>query len=126
MRRLAVPFALLLAAAGCGGNDGGGPTRTTNAEAGGTVTVTAHEYSFDPNRVVVSGAGALRIVLRNDGDLAHNIHLQRDGKDIGGTPSFAPGDSRSVRLRVQPGTYELLCTVGDHAQLGMKGELTVK
>ena len=103
MRRLAVPFALLLAAAGCGGNDGGGATRTTTAEAGGTVTVTAHE-----------------------GDLAHTIHLERDGKDIGGTPSFAPGDTRSVRLRLQPGTYELLCTVGDHAQLGMKGELTVR
>ena len=126
MRRLAVPFALLLAAAGCGGNDGGGATRTTTAEAGGTVTVAAHEYSFDPNRVVVSGAGALRIVLRNDGDLAHNIHLQRDGKDIGGTPSFAPGGTRSVRLRLRPGTYQLLCTVGDHAQLGMKGELTVR
>jgi uncharacterized cupredoxin-like copper-binding protein len=31
-----------------------------------------------------------------------------------------------VRLRLEPGTYEMLCTVGDHAQLGMKGELTVR
>jgi uncharacterized cupredoxin-like copper-binding protein len=126
MRRLAVPFALLLAAAGCGGDDGGGPSRTVTTEAGGAVTVTAHEYSFDPNRVVVGGAGEVRIVLRNDGDLAHNIHLQRGGRDVGGTPSFAPGGSRLVRLRLQPGTYEMLCTVGDHAQLGMKGELTVR
>jgi uncharacterized cupredoxin-like copper-binding protein len=126
MRRLAVPFALLLAAAGCGGNEGGGPSRTVTTEAGGAVTVTAREYSFDPNRVVVSGAGALRIVLRNDGDLAHNIHLQRGGEDAGGTPSFGPGGTRSVRLRLQPGTYEMLCTVGDHAQLGMKGELKVR
>jgi len=126
MRRLAVPFALLLAAAGCGGKDGGGPSRTVTTEAGGTVTVTAHEYSFDPNRVAVGGAGAVRIALRNDGDLAHDIHLQRDGEDVGGTPSFPPGDTRSVRLRLQPGTYEMLCTVGDHAQLGMKGELKVR
>jgi uncharacterized cupredoxin-like copper-binding protein len=126
MRRLAVPFALLLAAAGCGGNEGGGPSRTVTTEAGGAVTVIAREYSFDPNRVVVGGAGAVRIVLRNDGDLAHDIRLQRDGEDVGGTPSFAPGGTRSVRLRLQPGTYEMLCTVGDHAQLGMKGELRVK
>jgi uncharacterized cupredoxin-like copper-binding protein len=126
MRRLAVPCALLLAAAGCGGEDGGKPTRTATTDAGATLTVTAHEYSFDPNRIVVGGAGAVRIVLRNEGDLAHNIHLERDGEDVGGTPSFAPGGSRSVRLDLRPGTYELLCTVGDHAQLGMKGELTVK
>ena len=126
MRRLAVPCALLLAAAGCGGEDGGKPTRTVTTDAGGTLTVTAHEYSFDPNRIVVGGAGAVRIVLRNEGDLAHNIHLERDGEDVGGTPSFAPGGSRSVRLDLRPGTYELLCTVGDHAELGMKGELTVR
>jgi plastocyanin len=126
MRRLAVPFALLLAAAGCGANDGGGPSRTVTTEAGGAVTVTARDYSFDPTRIVVSGTGVVRIELHNDGDLAHNLHLQRGGKDVGGTPSFAPGATRSVRLRLQPGTYEMLCTVGDHAQLGMKGELKVK
>jgi uncharacterized cupredoxin-like copper-binding protein len=126
MRRLAVPCALLLAAAGCGGDEGGKPTRTATTDAGGTLTVTAREYSFDPNRVEVGGAGALKIVLRNDGDLAHNIHLERDGEDLGGTPSFAPGGSKSVRLDLKPGTYELLCTVGDHAQLGMKGKLTVR
>jgi uncharacterized cupredoxin-like copper-binding protein len=126
MRRLAVPCAVLLAAAGCGGNDGGGPARGATAAAGGTLTVTAHEYSFDPNRVVVNGAGALRIVLRNDGDLAHDIHLRKDGRDIGGTPSFAGGGSRSVRLRLGRGNYELLCTVGDHAELGMRGKLRVR
>jgi uncharacterized cupredoxin-like copper-binding protein len=120
MRRLAVPCALLLAAAGCGGKDGGGPTRSATTAAGGTVRVTAHEYSFDPNQVIVSGAGALRIVLR------HDIHLRRDGSDIGGTPPFSPGGSRSVRLRLRRGSYELLCTVGDHAELGMRGKLTVR
>jgi uncharacterized cupredoxin-like copper-binding protein len=126
MRRLAVPCALLLAAAGCGGDEGGKATRTVTTDVGGTLTVTAREYSFDPNRVEVGGAGALKIVLRNDGDLAHNIHLERDGEDLGGTPSFAPGGSKSVRLDLKPGTYELLCTVGDHAQLGMKGKLRVR
>ena len=126
MRRLAVPCALLLAAAGCGGGDKGGPTRTAKADAGGTLTVSAREYSFDPNRIEVSGAGELRIVLRNQGDLAHDIHLERDGRDVGGTPPFPGGQTKSVRLRLQPGTYKLLCTVGDHAELGMTGKLEVK
>jgi plastocyanin len=126
MRRLAVPCALLLAAAGCGGDDDGTPTRTVTTDAGGTLRVTAREYSFDPNRVVVSDAGAVRIVLRNDGDLAHNVHLERDGEDVGGTPSFSAGGSKSVRLDLRPGAYRMLCTVGDHAELGMTGTLTVK
>jgi uncharacterized cupredoxin-like copper-binding protein len=74
----------------------------------------------------MSGAGPLRIVLRNDGSVAHDIRLRRGGKDVGGTPSFAPGGSMAVRLRLAPGTYEMLCTVGDHAQLGMRGTLTVR
>jgi plastocyanin len=126
MRRLAVPCALLLAAAGCGGGDGAAPTPTATTAAGGTLTVSAREYSFDPNRVEVSGAGEIEIVLRNKGDLAHDIHLERDGRDVGGTPPFGGGGTKSVRLRLRPGTYEMLCTVGDHAKLGMRGRLTVK
>jgi plastocyanin len=126
MRRLAVPCALLLAAAGCGGGDGGGPSRTVTTAARGTVTISADEYRFDPNRVVVRGPGILRIVLRNDGSVAHDIRLRRGGKDVGGTPSFAPGGSMAARVRLEPGTYKLLCTVGDHAELGMTGELIVK
>jgi plastocyanin len=126
MRRLAVPCALLLAAAGCGGDEGGAPTPTATTAAGGTLTVSAREYSFEPNRVEVSGAGAIEIVLRNKGHLAHDIHLQREGRDVGGTPPFPGGETKSVRLRLHPGTYEMLCTVGDHAKLGMTGKLVVK
>ena len=126
MRRLAVPCALLLALAGCGGGDDAKPTRTVTTAAGGTLDVSAHEYAFDPNRVVVSGAGAVRIVLHNEGDLAHDIRLERDGRDVGGTQPFPGGETKSVRLRLQPGRYKLLCSVGDHAELGMTGTLKVK
>ena len=60
--------------------------------------VTGREYSFDPDRVVVRGAGPLTIELRNDGDLAHNLRVRRDGEDVGGTPSF-PGGRDRVRPR---------------------------
>jgi uncharacterized cupredoxin-like copper-binding protein len=126
MRRLAAPFAILLLAAGCGGNDRDGSNRTVTVDRRGTVTVIARDYSFDPNRIVVQSAGPLTIRLRNDGDLAHDIRVRRDGEELGGTPSFPPGRTESARLRLQPGNYQLLCTVGDHAELGMTGELEVK
>jgi len=126
MRRLAAPCAVLVLAAGCGGDDTKASGRTATVESGATLTVKAHEYGFDPDRVVVRGPGSLTLRLRNDGELAHNIRVRRGGEEIGGTPSFPPGRTESAQLRLRPGMYELLCTVGDHAELGMTGELEVK
>ena len=126
MRRLAAPFAILLLMAGCGGDDSAGTGRSVTVDGGQTVTIKAREYSFDPDLVVVKGAGELTIRLENDGDLAHNIRVRRDGEEIGGTQSFPAGRSESARVRLERGKYELLCTVGDHAELGMRGELEVK
>jgi plastocyanin len=117
---------MLLLAVGCGGDDSKQSSRTVTVDAGGTVKVTAREYAFDPDRVVVTGGGPLTIELENDGDLAHNIRVLGDGEEVGGTSSFPSGRTESATLRLRPGKYELLCTVGDHADLGMKGELEVK
>ena len=116
--------AVALLAAGCGGNDRPGGTVTT--PAGGSVPVTAKEYSFDPSTIVVEGAGTLRLTLDNRGSLAHNIKVERDGRVLGGTPSFPAGESKSATVRLAAGQYDFVCTVGDHAELGMKGKLEVR
>ena len=85
------------------------------------------EYSFDPGRVIVSGAPPeLRITLDNSGILAHNIRVLDGDRDLGGVRSFPPGEQRSASVRLPPGKYRLVCTVGDHEELGMKGELEVR
>ena len=116
--------AVVLLAAGCGGNDP--PGGTVTAPADGSVRVTAKEYSFDPSTIVLEGAGTLRLTLDNKGSLAHNIKVEKDGRVLGGTPSFPAGESRSATLRLAAGGYDFLCTVGDHAELGMKGKLEVR
>ena len=115
--------ALALLAAGCGGNDR--PGGTVTAPAGGSVRVSAKEYSFDPSTIVVEGAGTLRLTLANNGSLAHNIKVEKDGRVLGGTPAFPAGETRSATVRLGSGAYEFVCTVGDHAELGMKGTLKV-
>jgi plastocyanin len=122
-------FALALAAlallvAGCGGENE--HTRTVTTPANGAVRVVGTEYKFDPATIVVRGAGTLRVTLVNEGSLAHDFTLMKDGREIGGTPPFPPDQSKSVRLRVAPGEYEYICTVGDHEKLGMKGKLKVE
>jgi plastocyanin len=126
MRRLAAPCAILLCLAGCGGDDDEEPARSVTVNPNSTLGVTGDEYSFDPGRVVVKGAGPLTIRLRNAGELAHNLRVERDGEDIGGTPTFGGGETQAGRVNLEHGRYEMVCTVGDHAELGMRGPLEVK
>jgi plastocyanin len=126
MRRLAAPCAILLCLAGCGGDDDEEPARSVTVNPNSTLVVTGDEYSFDPGRVVVKGAGPVTIRLRNAGELAHNLRVERDGEDIGGTPTFGGGETQAGRVNLEHGRYEMVCTVGDHAELGMRGELEVK
>jgi plastocyanin len=128
MRRL-LPFALLCAgvAAGCGGDDEEPPRREVTVPKRGQLRVKADEYSFDPARVVIEGGGGpLEIVLDNRGSLAHNLKVLRGGRELGGTPTFPGGEKRSGTVRLGPGRYRIVCTLGSHEELGMSGELEVR
>ena len=126
MRRLLPLIALvLLAPSGCGDDDDA-PGRTVTAKPGETIAVVADEYSFDPETIVLTGGGKLTIELENRGVLAHNLRVFDGGDEVGGTPTFTEGKTRAGAVTVQRGDYELVCTVGNHADLGMTGKLSVR
>ena len=135
MRRTPAALAMVLVAlGGCGGGDdkkaSPGPSKdTVTVGHNQPIAFGADEYSFDPKKVVVNAGTAkpsvVRFVLRNNGSLAHDLHIMKGGEDLGGTPIFAPGKVESGAATLGPGTYEFICTVGDHASLGMKGTLVV-
>jgi plastocyanin len=115
---------------GGGDSDGGQKTGVVSVGAGQPIAFGADEYSFEPRAIVVKSGtkepGLVRFVLRNNGSLAHDLHVTTDGgKDLGGTPIFGPGKTESGQAMLAPGKYRFICTVGDHANLGMKGTLTV-
>ena len=114
--------ALLLA--GCGGAQQH-TARSVTLGADEPLRVAAHEYYFDPSRAVVARSGELTIVLRNRGSLAHDLRVMRGGRDLGGTPVFE-GGRRTASIGLARGRYRFLCTVGDHARLGMVGTLLVR
>lgn len=124
-----------LALSGCGGGgddkkvDGGQKKDTVTVGHNQPIAFGADEYSFEPKTVTVNAGTShpspVRFVLRNNGSLAHDLHVRKDGQDLGGTPIFAPGRTESGEATLGPGTYEFICTVGDHAALGMKGTLIV-
>ncbi|MBA2794581.1 MAG: cupredoxin domain-containing protein [Thermoleophilaceae bacterium] len=110
--------------AGCGA-DGDRPVRTLKVPAGDPIRVTAESYRFDPGRIQVMGAGPLRFTLMNRGDLAHNLQVLDGERELGGVKSFPSGQARTFRVVVPPGSYSFVCTVADHRELGMEGELRV-
>ncbi|HEX2234054.1 MAG TPA: hypothetical protein VHG69_11910 [Thermoleophilaceae bacterium] len=128
MRRPAVAIAVCAClASGCGGDDEGeGRTETFPAEEG-RIRVVGREYSFDPSNVVLAGGPAqVNVALDNRGSLAHNLKLFKDGREVGGTPTFEGGRTRAAWIKLDLGSYRMVCTVGDHEELGMVGALEVE
>jgi len=123
VRRLLLA-SLLAVAAGCGSDDDE-PGRTVTVGPSARVDVLADEYSFDPETLVAK-AGELTISLKNEGALAHNLKVFDDGEEVGGTPTFQGGETRTGSVSLVEGEYELICTVGNHEQLGMTGKLEVR
>lgn len=124
-RLLPLTALLLLMAGGCGGDDRP-PGRTVTVQAGRTVPVVADEYSFDPETIVMTGGGRLTVELENRGNLAHNLRVFDGDDEVGGTDSFPGGETREATVDLDPGEYRLVCTVGNHEDLGMTGRLTVR
>lgn len=120
--------AALLTLTGCGGGKDDDPGRSATVAASAEIVVVGDEYSFDPETLVVTGAsgGPLEMTLRNAGALAHNLRVIRDGSEVGGSPTFQGGEERTFELQLEPGTYEMVCTVGNHEQLGMTGTLELR
>jgi plastocyanin len=126
VRRLLPLIALLALAAGGCGDDDDEPGRKVTASSGSTVRVVADEYSFDPETIALTGGGRFEVELENQGSLAHNLRIYDGDTEVDGTDTFTSGKTRSATVELEPGEYELVCTVGNHSDLGMRGKLTVR
>ncbi len=128
MRTLAAALALatlVLPACGGGDDDGG---RTATVAAGETIAISGNDdYEFDPENVVLTGnPRRIEIEFTNEGSLAHNVKVFKGADELGGSPTFQGGTRNATVQLSGPGEYELICTVGDHEELGMVGSLEVR
>jgi uncharacterized cupredoxin-like copper-binding protein len=124
-------FAGLLAVAAAalpGGCSDDHPVR----ESEPVVRVTLDEYAITPQDISVP-SGRVELVARNVGRLTHNLRVELPAEEpgdqsepLGTTPTAHPGETVRTTVTLKPGTYELRCTLANHDDLGMYGELTVR
>jgi len=134
-RRLIVLVALLvpLMLAACGDDDEeettaaeSPPAETAEEPSGGgeTIQISETEFALDPSEVTAA-AGEITFEIANDGSIPHNLEVEGEGvEEVSSTIEGGASDSLTVSL--EPGTYELYCAIGNHAEQGMAGELTVE
>jgi uncharacterized cupredoxin-like copper-binding protein len=118
----------------CGGENTN--TTTNNTPGTGAATsvsapsqelkVSLIEWSIEPKDAEIQ-AGKTRIFVSNDGQFPHDLMIEVPGGSEVKTPVFSPGEGpQTLDVDLAAGTYRWICTVGDHAERGMQGELTVK
>ena len=98
-----------------------------------TIGLKLDEYRILPKRVSAP-AGELRLIVRNIGTLTHNVAIEtipKVGSDDGPeqivrTETVHPNQRAEVTFTIQPGTYQLVCTIANHDDLGQTGRLYVR
>jgi uncharacterized cupredoxin-like copper-binding protein len=119
--------------AGCSSSGGGGAAGTTSASAGtgsssavaGTaVTATEKEYSISLSTQTFT-AGPYTFTVHNTGGTAHNLTIEGPGVDKQTTSTIQPGQTATLAVTLEKGSYELWCSVDEHKEQGMDLHITV-
>ena len=123
MRILAALFVVLtFAVAGCGGDDGEEATNGTSSQE--TFSISESDFTLTPPTVTIEAPGTYTFEATNDGGVDHSLEIEGNGVEEV-TETIAPGESASVTIDLESGTYEMYCPIGNHRDLGMSGEVTV-
>ena len=65
--------------------------------------------------------------VSNDGQTVHSLEVEGPNGDQELQSELSPGQKGILSVDLsKPGKYEFYCPVGNHKQLGMKGEITVQ
>lgn len=107
------------------GNQTANSTSNSTSEAGKTVEVTvkAANFAFNPTEIKVKKGDTVKITLSNKEGF-HDWNLDEFNA---ATKKINAGASDTVTFVAdKTGTFEYYCSVGNHRQMGMKGNLIVE
>ena len=118
--------AVALLVAGCGGDGDENAEGTTTPSAEATTLQLAADpggaLAFDKDTLDAS-AGTVTIELTNDSSVPHNVEVEGNGVEE--ESDTVTGESTSLTVDLEAGTYDFYCAVPGHREAGMEGTLTV-
>jgi plastocyanin len=106
LRRLTIALALVaLVGVACGGDDTSATGDAgTGDTGGGTATLTAANFAFDPSSLTAAAGDSIE--FSNEDDTEHNFTVE----DLGIDEDADPGGSTTIDLSsAEPGTYDFFC-----------------
>lgn len=90
---------------------------------GATVDVSLVDFAIEMETELT--AGTVTFNITNNGQAPHSFEIEGNGIEEELEENLEPGESATLEVELQPGTYEVYCPVGQHADRGMKLEVTV-
>lgn len=88
------------------------------------VEVTLSEWKIEMPDTLPPGMTTFAIT--NSGTEVHSIEIEGQGIEAAPENYLEPGTTRMLRVDLKPGTYEVYCPIGNHAEKGMEMTLTVE
>jgi plastocyanin len=119
LARATAALVALALVTGCGGDE---PTAVVRDD---TVEIALDEFLIRPQNVDVR-AGEVRFVVAGRGRLRHSFRVWGANAAPVEIESVFPGEEIERRADLAPGEYRMVCTVSNHAELGMTGRLVVR
>ena len=107
-----------LALPACGGEDRVRAKR-------GTLTMELTDFRIKPQDIRAR-TGSATVEIVNRGRLPHNLKVMSGERTQIGFTTILPGARASKVRELRRGRYDLVCTVANHAELGMYGTLVVR
>lgn len=100
---------------------------------GNRVEVTLNEFRIAPQSISVK-RGAVAFVVRNDGELVHNLHIEtivprssgERARKILQIKAMQPGEVGRGTVTLAPGRYRWRSTLANDDDLGMYGDVEVR
>lgn len=89
-----------------------------------TVEVSLVEYDINMPATLPAGHTIFRVT--NDGTMEHNIEVEGQGSEHVFPQNLQPGETQTMEVDLQEGSYVVYCPVGDHRSRGMEVDLTVE
>jgi uncharacterized cupredoxin-like copper-binding protein len=98
--------------------------RSVHAGADQEVEVKITEFKIEMPATIA--AGPTTFTVTNTGSDQHSFEIEGNGMEKQLATPLQSGQTKTLQVKLEPGTYEVYCSVEGHKMLGMSRTLTVR